>query len=278
MSVIFNQYEERLHRLNRQPQTIINYRNSVRPFEQYLRAHRIPAEKVDPVIMEEYFATLDRGPNTKRTHLTQIGAAYRYAQRRGLVPADPTVDVRLERIPDKEPRIIPNDELREQKARLVTDREWTLWHLLAYGGFRRHEITELVGENVKLAEGTITIVGKGGKLRHVPIHPALGEVLAEQKLEAGVPVLHSGRNYSVIRPTSNKTFYRILADITEGRYAGHDYRRTVASSLYKNGVATDTIDKIMGWSPRVVRTRYYQNIADEQLQRAILKLYADDPI
>jgi hypothetical protein len=34
----------------------------------------------------------------------------------------------------------------------------------------------------------------------------------------------------------------------------------------------------MGWSPRVVRTKYYQSVAPQQLQRAILKLYRDDPI
>ena len=278
MSVIFDQYEERLQRLKRNPSTIHGFQKAVRPFEGYLRANRVDPEKADPVLIEEYFAQLDRAPSTKKLHLTHIGAAYRYAHRRGLVPRDPTVDVLLERIPDKEPNIIPNDELRAMKERLSTDREWMIWHLLVYTGMRRSEILNLMWDDVKSEDGTITIIGKGGKLRHIPIHPALGEAFAERTREPGTWVLKGQRRHGQPRPTADSTFQGIMSCMTRGEYSAHDFRRTVASSLYKNGVDGDTIDKIMGWSPRVVRTKYYVNVAPVQLQKAILKLYSDDPL
>lgn len=273
MSVIFDQYEERLHRLRRDPQTIRNYRAAVQSFGDFIRASRVEPEQVDSDLIEEYFAQLDRAATTKEMYLTNIGAAYRYAHRRGLIDRVPTVDVELAREPDKEPRIIPNEVLREQRDRIVTDRGWLLWHLLVYTGMRRSEILTLRWEDVKLDEGTITVVGKGGKLRHVPIHPALGEVLTEarRKNEWVLP----GRGDSHM---AESTFYDVLHCITGREYTGHDYRRTVASSLYANGVDGDTIDKILGWSPRVVRTRYYVNVAPVQLQQAILKLYRNDPL
>lgn len=40
----------------------------------------------------------------------------------------------------------------------------------------------------------------------------------------------------------------------------------------------DVIDKIMGWAPAGVRARYYVKTKDASLQKAILKLYADDPL
>jgi integrase len=58
----------------------------------------------------------------------------------------------------------------------------------------------------------------------------------------------------------------------------HDYRRTVATSLRRNGVDTGVIDRIMGWAPRSVFRRYYDNVADVELKRGILRLYADDPV
>ncbi len=278
MSVIFEQYEERLHRLKRHPGTLQNFHQAIEPFEKFLRANRVTPEQVDSPFIEEYFAQLERAPSTKRTHLTQIGAAYRYAHRRGVVPRDPTVDVLLERVPDREPQIIPNQALRDMKARLTTDREWLLWHLLAYSGMRRAEILNLKWEDVRSADNTITIVGKGGKLRHIPIHPALGEALAEQTPEPGTWVVRGQQRAGRSRPTSTRTFHTVMKCITRDEYTAHDFRRTVASSLYKNGVDGDTIDKIMGWSPRVVRTKYYVNVAPEQLLRAILKLYVDDPV
>lgn len=278
MSAIFDQYEERLHRLKRHPNTIRSYRHATRPFEEYLRTSRILPERVDPLTLEEYFAQLDRAPGTKVLHLSQIGAAYRYAHRRGIVAADPTVDVRLERVPDKEPRIIPNQDLRDMKSRLSGDREWLIWHLFVYTGMRRDELRLLTWDDVKLADETITVIGKGGKLRHIPIHPALGEVLTEQPHGDNPWVVAGQRRYGRDNALARGTLHRVLRCITKGQYVAHDFRRTVASSLYRNGVDGDTIDKIMGWSPRVVRTKYYVNVAPEQLQRAILKLYVDDPL
>ena len=278
MSVILDQYEERLHRLRRHPSTIANFGKARRPFENYLRAHRVEPEQLEPVLAEEFFAQLDRAPTTKKLYLEQLSAAYRYAQRRGVIQMNPLIDVQLPRIPDKEPRTIPVDELRAQKERLTTDREWLLWHLLVYTGLRRSEILGLKWENVKLDENTITVIGKGGKLRHVPIHPALGEALAEA-VRYGPWVLGSRKLYDgESRPMHNNTLQTYLDRITDGKFTAHDYRRTVASSLYFNGVDGDTIDKILGWAPRVVRTRYYVNVAPEHLQRAILRLYAVDPL
>lgn len=277
MSIIFDQYEERLNRLRRDPATVRNFQRARRPFEQFLAAHRAGAEDLDPVLAEEYFAQLDNAPTTKKLYLEQLRAAYRYAHRRGVISRDPLVDVQLPRIPDKEPRTIPPEELRRQKHGLFSDREWLLWHLLVYTGMRRSEILSLRWDQVKESESTITVTGKGGKLRHIPIHPALGEALASAKRH-GEYVLGSSRKYAgESKPLSKATMFTYLRRIAPG-FTAHDYRRTVASSMYANGVDGDTIDKIMGWSPRVVRTRYYVNVAPEQLQRAILKLYANDPV
>lgn len=277
MSIIFDQYEERLNRLRRDPATVRNFQRARQPFERYLSAHRVEAADLDPVLAEEYFAQLDNAPTTKKLYLEQLRAAYRYAHRRGVILRDPLVDVQLPRIPDKEPTVIPNAELRRQKHGLFNDREWLLWHLLVYTGMRRSEILSLRWDDVKLEDSTITVTGKGGKLRHIPIHPALGEELSSAK-RYGDWVLGSRKLYDgESRPLSKATMFTWLREIA-GEYTAHDYRRTVASSLYANGVDGDTIDKIMGWSPRVVRTRYYVKVAPEQLQRAILKLYANDPV
>lgn len=277
MSVIFDQYEERMNRLRREPATVRNFQRARQSFERFLSAHRVDAKDIDPVLAEEYFSQLGNAPTTVKLYLDELRAAYRYAHRRGVIVRDPLVDVLLPRIPDKEPRTIPASELRRQKHGLFTDREWMLWHLLVYTGMRRSEILGLRWEDVKMEDATITVTGKGGKLRHIPIHPALGEVMAADKRH-GAWVLGSSKKYAgESKPLSKATMFTWLRRIAP-EYTAHDYRRTVASSMYANGVDGDTIDKIMGWSPRVVRTRYYVNVAPEQLQRAILRLYANDPV
>ena len=278
MTIIFDQYEERLERVKRSPTTRYHFRKAADGLTEYLHEQGLTPETADGIDLEEYFASLPYAASTKKLHLSHLKAAFGYALRRGTVTKDPTVDVLIEREPDKEPAVIPNAELREMKARLVTDREWLLWHLLVYTGMRRHELLALKWGDVKLADHTITIVGKGGKLRHVPIHPALYDVLVERGEHEPEQYVLANRRGGGLLPMSRRKFWDVLKCITREKYQAHAFRRTVASSLYANGVPGDTIDKILGWSPRSVRTRYYQAVADAQLQRAILQLYRDDPI
>lgn len=270
MDVIFEQYAERLRRKNRAPRTRVNFQQAAGRLDQWLRAQGIAATAADFTALEEYFDGLELAPSSKRTHLAMIRAAYSYALKRGTIRLDPTVDVEIEREPDSEPRIIPNECLRTIKERAVLDLDWLLFHFLTYTGMRRAEIQKLQWEDVLIPDSTLRVVGKGGKLRLVPIHPALGEILAEGVGEG--PVLPS-RGKHIAEDTMHQAVKRLSPTFTP-----HDYRRTVATSLARNGVEERVIDRIMGWAPRSVRGRYYVNVAGEELQRAILKLYADDPI
>lgn len=277
-SLIFDQYEERLHRLERDPSTIYGFRRAADIFDQYLRVRKLPAEQVTTDDLEDFLYRLDRAPSTKQLYLTHIGAAYRYAHRRGVIPKDPTVDVLTPRQPDSKRVVIPNEELREMKARLVSDNEWLLWHLLVYTGMRRHEVTKLKWEDVSFREATIYVLGKGGKERFIPIHPALAEVLVEHGDRGRTWVLQGRRLGGQERPLSKNGFHALVARITAGRWTAHAFRKTVTSSLHNNGVDGDVIDEIMGWSRRGIRRRYYQTTASPTLQRAILKLYEEDPL
>jgi len=58
----------------------------------------------------------------------------------------------------------------------------------------------------------------------------------------------------------------------------HHFRKTTATSLRRNGVDPGVIDAILGWAARNVQDRYYVAVVDADLHKAILKLYADDPL
>jgi integrase len=66
-------------------------------------------------------------------------------------------------------------------------------------------------------------------------------------------------------------FRKLLASFSD--YGFHCFRKTLASSLYANGVLPPTIDAIFGWAPTSVRDRYYVSIDHEDLAAAIKKAY-----
>src|SRR5690348_11462503 len=172
-------------------------------------------------------------------------------------------------------------ELKELLRRAQTERQHLMLHLFIYTGMRRNEARTLEWENI--TSDTITVVnGKGGKLRHVPIHPALAEVLADTPRLT--PAVFPGRGRKRDCVSLSQTAFQ--GDLDAVRTGGgetidcsfHDFRRTVATSLCENEVPTSLVDEILGWAPRTVRERYYVRKADRRLQEAILKLYADDPL
>lgn len=271
MDIILEQYAERLRR-KREPRTQQNFRYAATKLEQGLAAKGLTASTADFAAYEDYFDGLELAATSKRMHLSYIKAALSYAVQRGLLRQNPIIDLDVEKPRGGPKRIIPNDCLRVIKSRVFCDFDWILFHLLTYTGMRRNEIRTLLWDAVMLEDDTIHVVGKGNKFRIIPIHPALGEILAEADRESGRPVLPARGRYPA-EQTLHDSVKRLSLI-----YTPHDYRRTVTTSLSRNAVDKRIIDQIMGWEPESIRARYYDHVATLEMRQAILKLYADDPI
>lgn len=272
MSLVFDQYSERLRRKRKSQHTIRLFADAARRLDDWLWRQGLTAETASMDDLEAYFDQLDLAPSSKNVHLRYIRAAYNYAAKRGTIRHNPALDVEEVAEDPREPRVISVPELREIRERAWQPRDWVFFHLLAYTGMRRAEIVGLRWEDVRLDEQVLHVVGKGRKRRYVPIHPALGEVLARDARVTPFVVKSSGRN-GVAAQTVTEMTRRL-----HPTYTPHDYRRTVATSLARNGVRDELIDRIMGWAPTTVRDRFYRNVPTVELHQAILRLYADDPL
>ena len=174
-SLVMEQYLERLARLQAQPTTLRNVRRTAALLEQ---AGLDPVRAQDHEV-EEWLTGLPLASRTKRLHLENLRAACRYAVRRGTLKQSPTEYVRLPFEPDVEPHILTSNELREIRSRCFSDSQRLMFHLFAFTGMRRNEVRYLTWEDIDPSAESIRVrFGKAGKLRHVPIHPALGEVLS----------------------------------------------------------------------------------------------------
>lgn len=294
LSLVFDQYLERLKRKKKSPYTISGFLTAARRLDAWLLERGLTAERATVEDLDEYFDLLQLAPSSKATHLRMIQAAYNYAIRRGTIRHNPALDLEVEAPATAEPRIIPNGELRAIREGIALEHDWVLFHLLAYAGLRRseihgaiwdeereHELLTRLGAKVRLPDQTIVVFGKGKrgqpKLRVVPIHPALGEVLIEareSKLYVPGGAVITAR---AGKPVAIDTFQAMTKRLHE-TYTPHDYRRTVHTSLRRNGVSQELRDRIMGWMPGGIGGRYYDNVAEPELHRAILRLYADEPL
>ena len=272
MSVL-DDYEVRLSRRRRTPETVQNVQRMFQRFDAWCSERGINPDLIDPVQMEEYFDELGLEDSTRRNHLVNLRAAYTYGLRRGVIPRDPTIDVYIPPKRENIPRILSGDELRAMRDACSERRAELHFHMFAYTGMRRAEVCNLPWDQVDLANRTINVIGKGDKRRVVPIHPTLGEVLADNYAVARSPWIFPGQNGTI----TDKTSSRILSSYSNSA-THHDFRRTVATSLDANGVEEPIIEEIMGWAKRGMLARHYRFIAPERLQQAIQRLYANDPL
>lgn len=267
--MIFDEYRTRLERRGRHPKTVNSYNSAVSRWLEWCGEEGVNSDDPDPLEVERYFDEHPLAPGTKRNHLVQLRAAYQYAQRRGVIGRDPTIEVELPKVPDFTPRVIPIQFLKTAKALITDQSQYLLFHAAVYTGMRQHELLKLRYEDISAPDRTIEVIGKGGKRRLVPIHPALGELLPNSV--SGY--LFPGRSGLAAPSTLLIRLQKMLPG-----YGFHDIRRTVASSLDANGVEEGLIYRIMGWSRNTVFDRHYRNVAPERLQQAILLLYANDPL
>jgi site-specific recombinase XerD len=282
---IFEGYLDALRRRRRARHTIRANIGALAALDSWLREHRIPAEQFSLLDCEHYFDSLVEkwSVATVRQHLVAVRAAYSYAVRHEFVERDPTADVRLPRLPDIEPETYTSEQLRAILAAVRTEREELLFHLFAFAGLRLGEAANLNWEQIETDNRQIKLIGKGGKLRLVSIHPVLQQIVDEQRPRAHPDqrkVIPSHNHRRGLCASSCGREVRALVDRAgvpvDG--ASHAFRKTVATEMHEQGVRNAVIDKIMGWAPRTVRDRHYLRIADNTMHHAIQTLYRNDPI
>jgi site-specific recombinase XerD len=125
VDAIFEAYLAAQRRRRPSPLTIKAITHALQQTQRWLDQHDLAAGELGLLRCEEYFDELleRQAVSTVRRHLAYVRAAYRYGVRHELVERDPTADVRLPRLPDHDPAIYSNEQLRQVHAAIRTERE-----------------------------------------------------------------------------------------------------------------------------------------------------------
>ena len=242
---------------------------------------------VTHVLIEDYFKwlKLNFAQTSASREAAMVKAAYRYAKRLGMIDSNPAEYVKAPAVDEAEPEVYSNDELRLIRAALRDDLDEVIFYGLVYEGLRRFELVNLTWKRetdpanyINLPKQEMTVLGKGGKLRKVPIHPFFAEVLTYRRQRSGDEGTVLGRGGSLRNVNQRIENMLERAGVDGGNRPAHKFRKTVQTVLYEEGVRTDVIDKMLGWAPSSVRQRYYSRVRDEAMYEGILKLYPSDPI
>lgn len=262
--------------------TLLAYRSDLEDFVQWCErglAHS-PAE-VDRLILRRYLAYLGTRSYAKRSIARKASALRRYfswARRTALIEIDPAVALRAPSGEGRLPRILDGSELQTLLEPIEFDENEPLWRRrrndalleILYGsGLRVSELCSLDIDSVDLKRSVVTVWGKGGKERRVPMSRAAVESSRDWMksrpevvgVEAGVALFLNARG----RRLGTRDVRRVLDERSVNPTHPHALRHTYATHLLDGGADLRSVQELLGHSD-VATTQRYTHVSKERLR------------
>jgi integrase/recombinase XerD len=271
--------------------TLQAYRRDLARYLSFLAKRDVgKAGEVDEAIVRSFLASLSasthgeddrayRATSVART-LSAVRSFHRFLLREGITPGDPAAGVMQPKIPRSLPRPLSVDEI----ARLLEApdprtpaglRDRAILELLYGAGLRISELTGLDVDDLDLDEGSVRVLGKGGKEREVPVGRFAREAV-DAYLTRGRPALasRSSRAALFLNQRGGRLTRQSCARLL-GRYATlaeisrhvslHTLRHSFATHLLEGGADVRVVQELLGHAS-VATTQIYTLVTKEHLR------------
>ncbi|GAA1223113.1 site-specific tyrosine recombinase XerD [Prauserella halophila] len=281
-------------------ETIRVYRRSVDQFLTWLRtaypAVTMPADLTHAHVRDWFAHLVDKGmaDSTRRVR----GIAVR--KWLGYVAAEPDSGLehnpaaRLELpMPQPEPVPVISDDdlstlLRSMSGGTFVDRRDTaIVRVLLDCGLRRAELVGINVEHLDVRHQTVTVTGKGSKVRAVPFGGRTALALRKymraraQRPQANGSALFLSTRAD--RPGARVTGGGVAEMLSRRAEAAglthlhpHQFRHTWAADLKGANMSDDQLERLAGWTTPTMSRRYGSHVADEQAREAARRLARGD--
>ena len=264
--------------------TVGAYRSDLVLFAEWVERSGItsPAQ-VDRLVLRRYVASLTTRQFAKRSIARKVAALRRYysfLRHRGDVDVDPTVSLRAPAGPARLPRVLEHGEVsalldKADDAESESEPVWrrrrddAVLEVLYGSGVRVGELCGLDVDALDLGGSAITVWGKGGKERRVPLSAPAVEamrawlVIRDEVLDAkaGVAVFGNERGVRL----SSRDVRRILDRRSQRPTHPHALRHSFATHLLDGGADLRVVQDLLGHSD-VATTQRYTHVSKQRLR------------
>jgi len=263
--------------------TVLSYGSDLKLFSKYLEKHKIKITEVthDQIIDYIMQRKFDKECPLKERSIFRLIESlrqfYKFLVMEEEIKIDPTINIRLPKIPVRLPHILSVDEIAKLLNSIPENNERGLrykamFELLYATGLRVSELVNLKLEDIDLDVGYLRVVGKGEKERIVPIGKR-AIYLVKKYLEFRLKKYPTARALFVSklnRKLSRIEFWEQLKKYA--RNAGilkpispHTIRHAFATHLLAGGADLRTLQEMLGHSS-ISTTQIYTHVDREHLK------------
>jgi site-specific recombinase XerD len=264
------------------PHTISAYLSDVNLFIEWVgRQSIVTPDAVTKDVVRQYIGFLTTMKMAKRTTGRKLAALRRYfgwLARNQKISVDPTIGVRTPSDTGRLPKVLTNEQLG---ALLHTDdtdqpdwkiaRDTAVIELLYGSGLRVSELCSLDIDSINVKQLAVSVMGKGGKERRVPVgEPSLVALKQWVALRTEV-VANSSTVALFVNSRGTRLGTRDVRRIIDARSLApthpHALRHTYATHLLDNGADLRAVQELLGHAD-VATTQRYTHVSKERLKSA----------
>ena len=259
--------------------TLDAYRRDLAALAAWTATHGFDLVALSPEQLRAFVAAEHRrglAPKSLQRRLSACRSFYRWLLRNGRIPANPAAAVKAPKVVRKLPQVLDADEAT-RLVEVPTDvplglLDRALLELFYSSGLRLSELCALRWRDLDLAQGLVTVLGKGAKQRQVPVgshaRKALGEwrdaLRAEHRAGDDAPVF-PGRN-GPITPRAVQLRLRQLAQ-RQGLFKHvhpHLLRHSFASHVLESSGDLRGVQELLGHAD-IATTQIYTHLDFQRL-------------
>jgi len=275
--------------------TIEAYSRDVSEFLAFLKSKGKTAKTASADQLRAYLAGLARkglAPTSRARKLSAIRQFFRFLLGEGLRADDPTSAIDSPKLGRPLPKILSLAEVEtlietarqachegEGAARRRALRLYALLETLYASGLRVSELIALPRNVLTADDRVLTIKGKGGRERLVPLNTAAREALAahlaalEEAEEAGgsawlFPTGDGAQHLTRQRFGQELKALALTAGLDPARVSPHVLRHAFASHLLERGADLRTVQQLLGHAD-ISTTQIYTHVIEERLRRLV---------
>jgi integrase/recombinase XerC len=239
-----------------------------------------------------YLTEAGVSPRTLARKLSTFRRFYKYLRQKGILDENPAetlrtpkftaglphyLDVeeaatlldRAEAAARSRPPASPKSDEARAKAAALAVRDWAILELLYGAGIRVGELVSCKVEDVDVKRELVTVVGKGDKMRVVPIGAKAAAAVAEylKKRDALGPARREKALFLNNRggPLTSRSVHRLVARTGGPGTSPHTWRHTFATHMLGAGADLETIRELLGHE-NVATTAIYAHVTARRLR------------
>lgn len=280
--------------------TLAAYKRDLNQFITFLKTKKIEIKDVESADLKKFLAYLHKINLNARSVARKISALktfYAYVNQQ-FEWKNVAQELRIPKMAQNLPHYLSEDEIKELFAAAEQDtspyglRNKVMLYLLYTSGMRISELIKLCISHIHFDTGFISVFGKGGKQRMVPIPQVVLNMLQqyidttlatkqEKKKMKNVPSYIFPTQYAgKIKPMSRQSFWIILNSIWKKTgikklISPHQLRHSLATHMLKQGLDLRSLQIVLGHENLTtvqiythVETSYLRKIYDNKHPRS----------